>query len=186
MQVFRVFPYLESAPAGQPGHPLYQYPEQIDGRLDNRTHYLTWYLAREAAGAVGESFANLATWIDPMFEFPLIPGARKVLGTFEIDDDVPLLDLDDAAVLVDRHLRPTQVVRRNLGVTQGWALSIFNEQRPDGRPRWNGVKWWSSHHPNWDLYGAWNIAIACTKIEPLDLNHTAVVSAARSLGRNFG
>ncbi len=72
MLVYRVFPYLASARAGAPGHPLYEHTPQRGGRADHPDYYV-WYLSQQAEAACGESFGNHSTWDDSMLKFPLIP-----------------------------------------------------------------------------------------------------------------
>nr|WP_271211167.1 RES domain-containing protein [Rhodococcus wratislaviensis]GLK36938.1 hypothetical protein GCM10017611_37970 [Rhodococcus wratislaviensis] len=105
------------------GHPLYEHRPQRGGRIDHPDYHV-WYLSRLAEAACGESFGNLARWEASMLEFPLLPGSRRALGVFELPDDLRVLDLDDPAQLVRLGLRPTQVVARNLTVTQGWGHRI--------------------------------------------------------------
>jgi hypothetical protein len=181
--LFRVFPYLPSAAVGQPGHAEYLHPGQGKGRLDNPDHYLCWYFSGEASGAVGENFADLLSWKDEMFLVPSIPGASRALGIYELPDDTPLLDLDDARNLLDRGLRPTQVIERNRPATQTWALRIFHETNNDGSPRWNGVRWWSYHRPHWRIFGLWNVAPRCVRVEQLTLSHPAIADAATALSK---
>jgi RES domain-containing protein len=178
---YRVFPYHPSATAGEAGSPSYLHKPQGQGRLDNPGEYDVWYLSVEASGAVGETFGNLATWSPAMFPFPGLPGARKALGVYELDDDLPLLELDDARNLLDRGLRPTQVVERNRSATQAWALAIFRERDHRGNPRWAGVRWWSYHRPQWRILGVWGAVPRCVLVEDLDMGHIAVVDAARTL-----
>lgn len=185
MLLYRVFPYLGAASAGQPGHPEYLHKPQIRGRLDNTTEYDCWYLARDAAGAVGEAFGNQGVWSDAMFETPFLPGGRRGLGVFEVPDEIPVLDLDDSQNLADRGLRPTQVVIRNLSVTQAWALKIFGEQKADGERKWDGVKWWSFQRPQWEVYGLWGDPPHHVRVEHLDLTHYAVIDAAKALARQL-
>ena len=183
MLLYRVFPYLATAAPGTSGHPLYLRKPQGRGRLDNPSEYDCWYLAAEPSGAVGEVFGQLAEWTEAMFPFPLTPGARKALGIFQIPDDTPILDLDDAQNLLDRGLRPTQVIERNRPVTQGWALRIFRETDGTGARRWDGVRWWSYQRPQWRIYGLWGLTPERVRIEELQLDHPAVVDAAKALGR---
>lgn len=183
MLLFRVFPYLAGAHVGEPGHPQYLHPAQGAGRLDNPREYQCWYLSAEASGAAGEVFGDLARWSDGMFGFPALPGARRTLGTYEIPDDTPLVDLDDAQNLLDRGLRPTQVIGSNRPVTQAWALRIFNERAHGGTRKWNGVRWWSYHRPQWRIFGLWEIEPRCVDTGALDVGHPAIVDAARTLVR---
>ncbi len=182
MLVYRVFPFLEAAAPGQPGHPLYEHRPQRLGRVDH-PDYNVWYLAREAEAACGEAFGNLATWTDGMFDFPLVPGALRALGTFALPDDLRICDLDDAQRLVKLGLRPTQVVTRNLGVTSDWAHRIWSERSPAVEGRlWQAAQWWSFHRPTWTVLASWERP-ELVHVEPLSLRHPAVVASAKSLSR---
>lgn len=175
MLLYRVFPYLLRAKKGEPGHPLYVFPGQGKGRWDNPTRYLAWYMASEATSAVGESFAGITAWRDEMFDFPLIPGSRKALGIYQVPDDLPYVDLDDAATLVARSMRPTQVIERNRPYTQAKALSIYEEGD------FNAIRWWSYHRPQWRVWCLWEIDPECEDVETLDVRHLAVRDAAKTL-----
>src|SRR6202011_5093363 len=134
--VYRVFPYLPAVTdRTEPGHPRYVHPLQGFGRWDNPQLYLVRYLA---------------TWSPAMLDYPVLAGARRVLGTYRFDDErYPLLDLDDATALVARNLRPTDIVRRNRPRTQQIAADIYGEDR------WAGIAWWSFHRPQWTLMALW-------------------------------
>lgn len=190
MLIYRVFPYDTAAPAAAPGHPEYLHRPQGKGRLDNPRHYDTWYFAATPEAAVGEVFGDITVWGDDMFEFPALPNALRTLGVFELADDVPLLELDDARSLLARGLRPTQVIARNRAVTQEWALQIFIERTDVGQRRWDGVRWWSFHRPHWQVLGLWyppgeSIRHHLVDSEMLHVRHPAVADAARTLGKTF-
>jgi hypothetical protein len=143
--VYRVFPFLSTAAAGEPGRPMYEHRPQRAGRIDHPAYY-AWYMAAQPEAAVGEVFGNLAKWDDSMFEFPLLPGARRALGIYQLPDDLRLLDLDNPTELAERSLRPTQIVVRNLSVSQAWGHRIWDERDPHDphSHRWQAVAWWSS------------------------------------------
>lgn len=180
---YRVFPYLQTAPVGQPGHPLYEHTPQAGGRVDH-PDYFVWYFARQPEGAIGESFGNLSVWDESMFGFPLISGARRALGVYRLPDDLRVLDLDDPTHLVEFGLRPTQVVTRNLAVTQAWGHRMWEERDPHDRAkhRWEAVQWWSYHRPVWDIIASW-VRPELDHIENLTLGHFAITEAARALQR---
>lgn len=178
MLLYRVLPYRPSARKGEAGHPLYVHPGQGRGRWDNPGRYLAWYMASEPSGAVGEVFAHLGTWREEMFPFPQIPGSRRALGVYQLPDDLSYVDLDDAQTLVDRAMRPTQVIERNRPFTQGKALAMYDEGR------WNGLRWWSFHRPQWRVWCLWDVDPACVDVEALDVAHVAVRDAASALGRS--
>lgn len=179
MLVHRVFPH---DPTGrrpdQPGHPLYVHPDQGLGRLDNPDRYRVRYLALDPAAAVAEAFGNLTIWQPSMLRFPQLPGAIRALGVYRLDEERhPLLDLDDARNLLERGLRPTQVIARDRPATQAWARRIHEEGR------WAGVRWWSFHGPHWTVIGLW----AEDALEVVDIQaiagHPALIDAARSLSK---
>jgi len=181
--LYRVFPYLAATGPGDPGHPGYLHGPQGKGRLDNPDEYACWYLSAEASGAVGEVFADLGRWGPEMFDVPFLAGGERALGVYEVPEGAPVLDLDDAKNLLDRGLRPTQVIERNRPATQAWALNIFQERDAGGSRRWKGVRWWSYHRPQWRIFGLWDIAPANVTVEVLGLGHPAVLNAARALSK---
>jgi hypothetical protein len=175
--LFRVFPYLASAKVGEPGHPLYVHPDQGHGRWDNPRHYLARYMAGEPSAAAGEAFAHLSQWDEAMFPFPHIPGARRALGTYELPDDLPYVDLDDASTLVRYGMRPSQVVQRNRPYTQGKALAIYQQKH------WKGLRCWSFHRPEWRVWCLWDVDPACVDVDDLTTSHPVVRDAATALRR---
>lgn len=177
MLLYRVFPYADSAKAGRPGHPLYLNPLQGHGRWDNPEHYLAWYMASEEAAAVGEALGDITPWDERMFAFPQVPGARRALGVYELPDDLPYLDLDDARQLVELGVRPSQVVERNRAFTQSLALRIYRTGR------YKGLRWWSYRHPQWRVWCLWEITRTLVEVEELSLEHRAVIAAAHTLNR---
>ncbi len=57
MLVYRVFPYLEDAKDGEPGHPLYEHAPQRGSRIDHLDYYV-WYVWRHAEAACGRRSAT--------------------------------------------------------------------------------------------------------------------------------
>ena len=101
----------------------------------------------------------------------------------EVFDDLRVLDLDDPAALVERPLRPTQVVAR-LAVTQAWGHRAWSERDPHepARRRWDALSWWSFHRPSWTVPASW-VEPEPVRVEELVLDHPAVRDAARAPGR---
>lgn len=121
------------------------------GRVDNPEYYLTLYLSDDPLGAIGEAFGNHSIWTSDLLSGPPgLAGSVRALATFD-SSQVVAVDLDDPRALLDRALRPSRVVTRQRGTTQGWALEIFREER------WDGVRWWSFHNPEWGSYGLWEL-----------------------------
>lgn len=178
MLVYRVFPRLEGARPGQPGHPLYIHPDQGTGRWDNPDSYRAMYVAASATGAIGESFAHLSIWSLAMLPAPAIAGAERMLGVYSIDEEAnPLLELDDPGALLDRGLRPTDVVIRNRPRTQEIALDAYEEDK------WTGLSWWSMHRPQWSLHVLWRLdGLLVEQIEPLP-GHPGLHDAGRLLAK---
>lgn len=136
------------------------------------------YLSSAPAGAVAEVFATLASWTPAMFESPAGRGARRALGQYHLADRAKILDLDDAEALLALGVRPSEVVSPDREVTQRWARSVVAAQR------WDGVRWWSWHDSRWYSYGMWDRSdLSVTSVEPLALDHPAVVEAAQVLRR---
>ena len=182
MLVYRVFPYLDTASRGEPGHPLYEHRLQRGGRADHPDYYV-WYVARQTEAACGEALGNLSRWTDSMFDFPAVPSARKTLVVYELPDDLRICDLDDPHRLVELGLRPTQIVTRHLAVTSEWAHCIWSRRSPAiGDRKWQAVQGWSFHRPNWTVLASWERP-KLVELEHLDLNHPAVVASAKSLNR---
>lgn len=177
MLAYRVFPYRPEAGEGEPGHPSYVHPDQGAGRWDNSDLYRLWYLTTSPEAAVGEVFAHLTTWSSAMLGFPQISGAERHLGTYRLDEEaLPLLDLDDARALLDRGVRPTDVVVRNRPRTQGVARRVHAEGR------WAGVRWWSMHRPQWTLLAVWAPEVELVTVEPLP-GHPGLLEAASRLAK---
>lgn len=189
MLVHRIFPYLSSAAAGEKFSPTFV-PPQGKGRLDNPDLFACWYFATSPSGAVGEAFGEQREWSDDMLCYGT-SGPRRVLGLFTLPDDINLLDLDDAQVLVDYKLRPTQVVEPNRSFTQRWARRIASEYRPGTSvPAWDGVSWWSLQRPHWKLVAVWvrtgaSNPASFVSHEPLGKNHPAVQDAMSSLKKDW-
>jgi hypothetical protein len=155
MLLYRVAPYLATiTDSAVPGHPEYLHRPQGNGRVDNPSLYDVWYLSLTEAGAVGEVFASHPKWNDSIFKFRKLRGARYSLHTFSVPDNCPIIDLDDAQSLLDRGLRPTQIVSLNRTVTQAWAKRLFHEPGATG-PAWHGARWWSRLYPDWPVIGLW-------------------------------
>ncbi len=185
MRLYRVCPVDPAAGPGSPYYPSFVPRSSGQHRIDNAARYDTLYVSGAAAGAVAERFGMFARWGDWLLEHP--HGFEARLVTFDLSDDWPLLDLDDAAVLAARRLRPSRVVTRDRQVTQAWAAAIHAEGS------WAGISWWSYYDPEWPAGGLWCpsgqgtvAALDVVAVEPLGAQHPAVVEAARSLLRTWG
>lgn len=176
--LYRVFPWVRAAGRGEPGHPLHV-PEGGAGRIDNPEHYRTLYLSDGAGGACAEVFHYRPAWDERMLRgSPALPSSVHALGTYAFSSGSSVCDLDDAARLADLGLRPSEVVTRDRRKTQAWALRVFEERR------WGGVRWWSYHDPRWGSHGIWAVdALHVEEVQPLALDHPAILEAAEVLNR---
>lgn len=179
MELYRIFPLRLGAQPDQSGGALH-IPAQGPGRLDNPDRYSVLYLSDAAAGAVAETFGRLEQWTPSMLEGPLArAGSRQALARFQIQDPA-VCDLDHARGLLRWDLRPSQVVTRELNVTQAWARRIF------AAGAYTGVRWWSYYDPRWGSWALWQRErLALAEVEPLTLAHPAVVEASRVIRRRI-
>lgn len=176
-RLYRVFPWLEDAPRGAAGHPLHVPTVQGAGRIDNPESYAVLYASDSAVGAVAEAFGNHATWTEELFLVPSLPGARRALATYAADR-VTILDLDDASALLERGLKPSEVVTRDRARTRRWALEVFRERR------WDGIRWWSFHDPDRGSCGLWRtVGLTVLEVAALTLDAPPVIEAATLLHR---
>jgi hypothetical protein len=186
MLLYRVFPHLPGARNNSPGGANYLHRPQGVGRWDNPALYDIWYLSTSPEGAIAETFGNLSEWGPTMFETPYLSGGRRELAAFSVPDDLSVVNLDDAQTLLDRGMRPTQVVIRNPGYTQGQAARAFAERNSTGEQRWAGISWWSFHRPVFTNLALWATPTApapltLSDVIPLDLTKPIVIEAARIL-----
>jgi hypothetical protein len=107
---------------------------------------------------------------------PGVATARRMLAWYDVDDSASICNLDDPHELLDRGLRPSNVITRDYAQSQAWALRIFAEAR------WVGVSWWSYHDARWTSVGLWDMnIIGGSGVEELTLDHPALIEAAQVL-----
>jgi hypothetical protein len=113
-----------------------------------------------------------------MLVFPGHPGSQRRLGVYRFDEEAnPLVDLDDAHVLAERGVRPTDVVVRNRTRTQEIAAEIHNERK------WSGIRSWSHHRPQWSLVAHWTAdELTVVSVDPLG-GHAGLEVASTVLAR---
>ena len=179
--LYRVFPFLPNAPAGQAGGPLYVPRErQGDGRYDHPDHYGALYVSRVPESAVAESIQAFRGQTLNDADLRLIGGAQYALATFDDNAVDRIVDLDEPRELARRQLRPSLVATRDRRVTRAIALRIFEEGV-------RGFAWWST------LESAWpNVTLFAERAsaqlalvgdpEPLTVRHPMVRVAAEVIG----
>lgn len=162
------------------GHPLFVWPRQGAGRVDDRAgEYLVLYAGDSPEGAVAEALGNYARWTTLVLDPPPAAPPGSVLALARCRGELSVRDLDDPHVLVDLGLRPSAVVTRERAVTQGWARSIFDS---GGHA---GVSWWSYRDPRWRSYGIWDRSelSVVDEPEPLAIDHPALLRASEIISR---
>jgi hypothetical protein len=140
--MFRVYPGIRSAAPGEPGGALFvARGKQGRGRHDAPTRYGALYLSRRSLSAAAEFIAPFRGQTLP--EDAFLSGERQ-LSLAALDDSAlsPLVDLDDAAELVKRSLRPSEVGTRDRDVTQPIGERLFDEGT-------DGFTWWSTIEASW-------------------------------------
>lgn len=181
MDFFRVLNWDPSAAdAAQNGNPLYVWPRQGGGRVDDPAHeYLVLYVGSTAEAAIAEAFGRFPRWKPAVLAPP--PGApagsRKALAHYVGSPSV--LDLDDPFALADLGLRPSQVIARDRDATQQWARAIYDEGKYDG------ISWWSFYGAQWSSFGLWDwTSLVLAELpEVLDLDHPLLRAAAAVIAR---
>lgn len=173
-------------------HPLHAaLRRQGHGRVDNPRHYATLYLARTAAAACGEVFGDLQPIPASALVHRSRPDVARCLVQVELPDELMLVDYDDAAVLAERGVRPSDVVRRDRDATQQLALGDYLRRRRSGA---RGVAWWSYQHPTWRPLALWSDEldddrwfpdVEVSDVEPLTLDHPDLIVAAATLRRDL-
>jgi hypothetical protein len=105
------------------------------------------------------------------------------MATYELPSLATVCDLDDPRQLIAQQLRPSLVITRDYDTTQTWALRIFKDARA---PRWSGARWWSFYEAGWSSIGLWRLeGLRLVDVTPLSLREPAVVTAARTIGRQL-
>ena len=179
MKLYRIVPYVKTADPHAPGGPFY-IPSQGVSRLDNPELYDVLYLCEDPVGCVAEAFGRLPIWSQAMLKGPQqLSGSVQSLVTFGRRSSARgICDLDDAAILQERSLRPSHVITRRYEVTQAWAKAIFSEQR------WSGARWWSYYEAAWSNVGLWDrTGLKVESIEPLRMRNDVLARAAEELSK---
>lgn len=184
MRLHRVFPYLPSAAADEPGGALFR-PVGGAGRADSPTNrYRCLYTANTPEAAIAEAFGRFDLWDRDLIEAtpatPAVPNSRFAVVGFELRSS-SIRDLDDAQALAQENLRPSEVVTRNLSVTQEWASRIHE------RGSFAGVQWWSYYNPDWAVAAIWAISRIDIAEPPrlVTVDDPFVIDAARVIVRSL-
>jgi hypothetical protein len=177
---YRVFPFLASSAANEPGGALY-IPSQGGGRLDNPDLFQVLYISDAAAGAVSEAFGRLPEWTEAMLDgSPALPGSVRAIAAYRLPDEIPVCDLDDPMQLQALQLRPSDAVSRDYLRTRSWARRIFS------LGVWSGVRWWSYYDPRWASVGLWDTRqLTVEDVRVLRPDSPEIVEASRTIVRRI-
>jgi hypothetical protein len=181
LNLWRVLPWRAQAPPRESGGPLW-FPRELQGlgRHDNPDRYGCLYVSEAAVGASAEALAPFRG-AGPLASGMLLRGGLPLaLARLELADDAGTVDLDDPRVLAGRGLRPSRVATRRRAVTQVYAARVFEEA-----PLALGLRWWSTLEAsliNLTLFDRAAPHLTLAEVEPLALEHPAVLEAAELLG----
>lgn len=161
------------------GHPLYVWPRQGAGRIDDPAGgYRVLYAATGREAAVAEALGRYPRWTPPVLAAPPAAPPGSVLALVSYDGAPAVCDLDDAGRLLALQLRPSRVVTRDRAVTQAWARRLYDTGE------WEGVSWWSAYDAEWTSVGLWDhSSLSVVDVTPLRLDDPAVVAAAERILR---
>ncbi|WP_427131138.1 RES domain-containing protein [Pseudarthrobacter sp. S9] len=181
MDLWRVLNWSPSAASSADnGHPLFVWPDQGAGRVDDPDgDYLVLYLGDSPEGAIAEALGSFPTWSQAILDCPPAAPADSVKALVQNNCELDILDLDDPYELVQRGMRPSQVVTRSRTVTQVWARGIYESGD------YAGVSWWPYYNPDWASLGLWALSGLSVVREPevLSLDHPALRDAAYFIKR---
>jgi hypothetical protein len=142
--LYRCFAWNRDTRANAADGPLW-FPRifQGEGRHDNPDAYGCLYLADRAVSCIIE---QLAPFRGQRLTAALLRrrGLPLALAEIELDTAVPLIDLDNPAVLSRERLRPSHVATRDRSVTQSQALALYHRHTEAA-----GIRWWSSWEALW-------------------------------------
>ena len=180
MTLYRCFAWNAAARETEPDGALwFPRPFQGEGRHDNPQTYGCLYLADRAVSCVAE---QLAPFRGQRLIASLLRrrGLPLALARIELDDAVPLIDLDDPAVLRRERLRPSRVATGDRAITQPQALALYR-----GHPDAAGLRWWSRWEAMWmnvTLFDRAQPSLRLAAVTALTLDEEAVREAAELFG----
>ena len=180
MTLYRCFAWRREARADASDGPLW-FPRmfQGEGRHDNPDAYGCLYLSDRPASCIVE---QLAAFRGQRLTAAILRrrGLPLALARLELDDESPLIDLDDPAVLRRERLRPSQVATRRRSTTQPQALKLYRRHRAAA-----GLRWWSTWEALWvnvTLFDRGAPALRVAEVTELTLDHPNLLEAAELFG----
>ena len=180
MILYRCFAWQASGRPDAPDGALwFPRPFQGDGRHDNPDTYGCLYLSDRAVSCIVE---QIAAFRGQRLIASLLRrrGLPLALARLDLDDDQPLIDLDDPGVLKRERLRPSQVATRRREITQPQALALFR-----GHSAAAGLRWWSTWEATWanvTVFDRAARALTLLDVAQLTVDHPNVAEAAEFFG----
>jgi hypothetical protein len=180
VDLYRVFDWTASPTAKNGGPRFVAREREGAGRHDNPSTYGAWYCTRAAAAAVAETIQSFRGQTISGDDFERPNGRRKALATFQLDDNVRVVDLDDPNKLAARRLRPSQIATLTRATTQRVAAALFREGAA-------GLSWWSTLDVDWTNVTLFHERVIRSMTlaappQPLSTEHPDVRTAAERLG----
>ena len=180
-ELWRVFPWDPDARPGERFSAEYVPPVQGKGRFDLPGSAAgVLYLSERPEHAVAEGIQHFrGQTLDP--EDLLVAGLPLSLVSIRLPDAARsrVLDLCDAAVLVDLGVRPDQTASRDRRATQRIAALVHAGGHL-------GLRWWSALGGDWHMVALFRdrleTSLTYSEPEELSLEHGAVREAARVIG----
>lgn len=163
------------------GGPLwFPRPYQGDGRHDNPELYGVLYAAADPVSAIVEALAPFRGTGRLTSNLLRRAGRSLVLAEIDLDDASQVVDLDDPAILVAEHLRPSNVATRHRQITQDQAGWLYRSH-----PEAAALKWWSTFEASWAQLTVFDRAaeeLDLNSVDELTIEVPEVIEAATFLG----
>ncbi len=180
MTLYRCFAWNRDARDDAPDGPLW-FPRvfQGEGRHDNPEVYGCLYLADRPVSCVVE---QLAAFRGQRLTASMLRrrGLPLALAEIELNDDAPLIDLDDPLILGREHLRPSRVATTARALTQPQALALYHRHLTAA-----GLQWWSRWEALWinvTLFDRAAPRLRLLAARELTLEDPALLDAADGVG----
>ena len=166
MTLYRVFPWDKASTGSELGGPLYvPRAAQGQGRHDLPSRDGVLYSSQNPASAIAEWIQVFRTRPLRSIHFGPAHGLVRALARLELSDAVSLLELDDAHVLVQHAIKPSELMTHARQMTQKWVARLYDQGHA-------GFFWPSSLESQW---------INATLFETRARNHLRLVGESQGL-----
>jgi hypothetical protein len=143
VDLFRVFDWDRTSKGSLPGGPLFVPREkQGAGRHDIPSLDGIFYVTHNAAAAVAESIQGFRNQSLAGTDFYVEEDKIQALAHIALADSAALVDLNDPAQLLKRHLKPSDIATGDRALTRRVCAQLHEEGV-------DGFLWWSSLEASW-------------------------------------